>query len=192
MILAQTPLAWPEILNHSVAIGVVIFFGLGLTWTFKRLFGIDGVITKSSDRNAVMMEKYGETLVELKDLNVSQQQLCSAHAGSMKTLENFSGEMIRLHNDPNSTFATVGIKEELSGLKNGVGETIEHSKVMANQWGDKNHKEYRTPPLLDALSHTVDMLEKMEVRRGHADECREEFVLLRSQIADVKKEMTGG
>lgn len=204
MIFAQTPLVWPEILNHSVAIGVALFCGYGLIWITKRLFGTEGIITKGSERNAETMEKFSETLIELTNLNRSQQDLCSAHAGSMKVMERFSEKMIELHTDPESTFSTVGLREKLDSMgiavdtasddrKKIIEQVDEHTgyhEHMHETWGKVNPAEFRVPPMLDALMHTVDMLEKMEARHGHADECREDFVLLRSQIQEIKREMT--
>ena len=176
MIFAQTPLAWPEILNHSVAIGVVLFFGIGLAWVARRLFGVDGIITRQTDVASASLETTTKTLVaqtitldKLEANATAQQGLCVRHASALETV---GGSM--------------------AAVDQSLAATREASESVAKEWGHVNHQEFRTPPILDALTHTVDMLEKMEIRRGHADECREEFALLRSQIAEIKREMTRG
>ena len=187
MLIGQTPLEWPEILNHSVAIGVLMFIGtLSFLW-YKRTYGVDGTDTKKSanrlecekneSANRVECEKKNSdtlaasqvTLVELKDLAAMQQERCGVHANGLAVVATKLGEV-----DTDAGAARVA------------------SETVAKEWGNVNHKEFRTPPMLDALTHTVDMLEKMEIRRGYADECREEFVLLRSQIQEIKREMTRG
>ena len=187
MILAQTPFDWAEVLNHSVAIGVVLFFGMGLIWLTKRLFGSDGIITRSAERSAATMEKYGDSLVALTDLNRSQQTLCSAHAGSMKVLEQFSERMIELHTDPESTFSTVGLREKLEGIDANAKKAVANSMVMAETWAKRNHREYRTPPVLDAMIHIIETAEELAPRCNC--DCQTELRSLRQKIEGVKAKM---
>ena len=185
-------------------IGGAAFVGSTLLWIAKQTVGADGYLRKSSERNSETMEKFGETLVELTNLNRSQQELCSAHAGSMKLLERFSETMIELHTDPQSTFSTVGLREKMDSLdaavviaaddrKKIIEQVNEHTgyhENMHNTWGEVNPMEFRVPPVLDAMMHTIETAEGLASKCGC--DCTTELRDLRKKIEDVKSKMEGG
>ena len=105
------PLPWADVLNHSVAIGVVLFFGVGLRWVALRLFGVDGIITRSMATSSESLEKNTRLLGTMAEANAAQMQLCSRHAAAMVSLDKTSLELVLLHKDPNSPFATVHLTD---------------------------------------------------------------------------------
>jgi hypothetical protein len=176
LILAQLPIpeGWAEVLNHSVAIGVIMFIGFVAVWWLKRTYGVDGTATKESEAriecglaNAKTMAANQITLIELKDLSAKQQQLCGQHA---------------------SALITVGT--ELDGLEGKVGRTVIASEKMCDMWAGRNHREYKTSYLVDLAMEAIDTLG--QVANKCDLDCAAELQSLRTKAADAKNHMQRG
>ena len=175
MIFAQTPLVnWPEMLNHSVALAVLAFIGTLIMMYYKRTYGVDGTDTKESASRVENNAKNSETLaasqvtlVELKDLAARQQQLCGIHSTGI-----------------------VQITTELTAVEDKLDITVDATEAMANQWGDKNHKEYRTEPVINSILHAIDTVEKLTAKCD--SDYSEDLRLLRAKIQDEKTQMQRG
>ena len=161
-------------LNHSVAIGVLVFIGSAAMWWLKRTYGADGTATKLAESRIACDEKNSETmagnrttLVQLKDLAANQQQLCGRHAVALEI-----------------------VGTELVGVEGKLDKAVDATAAMATQWGNKNHKEYQTVPVLDAMLHTIDAAEALAAKCGC--ECGDELRALRGKIADEKTQMQRG
>ena len=171
---AQAPMIWPEILQHSALVGVVLFFGYGLAYITKRLFGEDGIITNQTTIASASLVKTTETLVaqtitldKLEANATAQQGLCVRHAAALET---------------------VGV--ELDGVEGKLDKTVDATTTMAEQWGGRNHHEYKTGPILDAMLHAIDTAESLAMKCNC--ECGDEMRSLRGKIAEVKEHMQRG
>ena len=184
---------WGELVQHTVTGAVVVFCGYGLAWIGIRLFGRgDGIITQAADRATETMERNSKTLSELKDLNEKQQTLCTLHAGSMKSLEDFSDQMIQLHTDPNSTFATVGIREQLKEIDETAKDVKEHVDVAAQYQQEISQSgldEFRVIPALDAMMAACDTCGRVASHCNTSEKVAEEITKLKSSIVEIKAEL---
>ena len=174
MILAQTPLDWAELLQHSALVAFALAAGGTGFWLLKREYGAGGNRDKlmasriaCDGKNSETMAGNRTTLVQLKDLAANQQQLCGRHAVALEI-----------------------VGTELVGVEGKLDKAVDATAAMANQWGNKNHKEYQTVPVLDAMLHTIDAAEALAAKCGC--ECGEELRALRGKIADEKTQMQRG
>lgn len=200
MIFAQTPLAWPEILNHSVAIGVLLFIGTLVFMWYKRTYGNDGTATKESanriecDKEESLTriacaKKVSETLaasqvtlVELKNVMVAQQSSCDKHANAVTHI--CAVEESLLHSfDREVIIAT----EDRKKILKQVDEHTGYHENMHETWGKVNPMEFRVPPVLDAILHIIDTAEEL-APKGDTD-CIEKLRELRKNVKGVKDKM---
>ena len=162
MIFEQADLAsnW----NQGVAIGVLSFIGGCWLWYLKRTYGKEGTETRRTESSIECEKLNSATLIELKDLAASQQRQCGRHALSMETVET-----------------------ELDSVDGKLDAVIESSKSIADEWADVNHKEFRTPPILDAIVRVIKTVEALE-KKGWRD-CEGELRELRGEIEEIKARM---
>lgn len=181
MIIGQG-LEWPVVLNQSVAIGVVMFFGWIIIYVTRRTIGEKGIWTISNQISTESLAKNTETLIQLSECARNQQTACGKVEPALAELTSATAQLIQMHSDPESVFATVETNKKLSA----VGEYTDH---MYDKWGEIDPSQWRTEPVLDGLIHLVDTAEKIAAKTKC--ECGGELQMLRSKIADLRLKLKG-
>ena len=163
--IGQIPKLWFDILDHSVALAVVLFFGVALWWGARRLFGDNGLITESMKVSSEAVKTNTETLTQLKEHHVSQFQLCSRHAQAM---EDVSGG------------------QQMLDAK--ITATLVATQGLAAAWASEHSDQFKVAPVLDAMLLAVDTASMMAERFERSDfisdltDLRRDIKLIRSRV----------
>jgi len=163
---------WAELMNHSVAIAVLLFVGTTIRWYLKRTYGKDGTDTKLVEaqtqcelKNSETMAGNATTLVEIKNLAASQQELCRQHVGGLQQ-----------------------VGDELVQLNQGVQanrESAERFEVLY-----KSPRHYKTTYLVDLAGELIDTFARIAKKNGLDFDT--DLESLRARITAVKHEMHEG
>jgi hypothetical protein len=136
---------------------VLTFVAGCFVWWLRRTYGKDGTDTKKNETDIACLLKNTETLAKLEANATRQLDSCGRHLVDLE------------HVDDKLT------------------QTVDATGKMASQWGDKNHREYRTPPILDALMHMVYTAGVLSDKEGR--DCKQELLELRTNLESIKTRM---
>jgi len=138
----------PKLWEHGTSIVVVAVFLWLVIWFARQLAGKDGAIPKITT-----------TLIELKDLGVNQQTLCTRHSNAMDIIAQWG--------------------DKVEGAAN-------HSKEMHDTWAHVNTDEFRVIPALDAMMSACDTCERVSSHCEHGEEVAKEIRQLKGEIVNIK------
>ena len=168
----QTPSHWAELLNHSVAIGVLAFIGVTATWWLRRTYGKEGTDTRRAEvqmaceqKNSDTMAANAITLVELKNLAASQQDLCSRHAGALEK-----------------------VSSGLTQVSDEIKTNADAAEELALKY--KSPRHYKTTYLVDLAGEMVDTFGRIAKNKGL--DIDDDLEPLRTKVTEAKLHMHPG
>jgi hypothetical protein len=181
LIFAQSSLIPTNVFDHGIAVAAVGFVGWFIIYVTKRTLGEKGIWTLSNENSMKALNVNTQTLLDIKTIIRGQQESCEKHAAAMEHIcvaEESMGEKLQA--------AIAEAAASRASIEERVVAVHEHTTSL-EPWGDLNPREFRTPPVLDAMLHTIDTAEKLAAKCDC--DCGDELKSLREKIQSVREKM---
>jgi len=120
---------WADVLQQNLAVGIILFIGLGVTYVMKRCFAPDGIFTRMTETNIAATKRNSETLAKLEETSKRQQALCERHGDMAAAMLKTETDLMEWHNDPTKPQAAYKVRCGLIHACNVLGKVCQRHGV---------------------------------------------------------------